>query len=158
MDQTRAYQAGPPPGSAVSHQVVEFVPGDLLLLKSIIDWFSERKYLIFHTTYHLYHSVVIPIGNKEGFFEKGSESTAHRRPETPGLVSTRGLVIATNFLLFAGHETIANLIGTGMYYLMSQPEQMAQLQADSSKFRRPSRNCCAMSVRCLCSPAAPHRM
>ena len=43
------------------------------------------------------------------------------------------IVIATNFLLFAGHETTANLIGTGMYHLMSQPEQMAQLQADPSQ-------------------------
>jgi hypothetical protein len=44
------------------------------------------------------------------------------------------IVIATNFLLFAGHETTANLIGTGMYHLLSQPEQMAQLQADPSRF------------------------
>jgi hypothetical protein len=44
------------------------------------------------------------------------------------------IVIATNFLLFAGHETTANLIGTGMYHLLSQPDQKAQLQADPSRF------------------------
>jgi cytochrome P450 len=53
--------------------------------------------------------------------------------ENGDVLSEDEIVIATNFLLFAGHETTANLIGTGMYYLMSQPEQMAQLQADPSK-------------------------
>lgn len=43
------------------------------------------------------------------------------------------IVIATNFLLFAGHETTTNLIGVGMYHLMQNPEQMALLQADLSK-------------------------
>src|SRR5579885_2435473 len=53
--------------------------------------------------------------------------------ENGDVLSEDEIVIATNFLLFAGHETTANLIGTGMYYLMSQPEQMAQLQADPPK-------------------------
>jgi hypothetical protein len=43
------------------------------------------------------------------------------------------IVIATNFLLFAGHETTANLIAVGMYYLMQHPEQMAQLRDDPAK-------------------------
>ena len=42
------------------------------------------------------------------------------------------IVIATNFLLFAGHETTANLIGVGMYHLMQHPEQMEQLRANPS--------------------------
>src|SRR5579883_1449387 len=53
--------------------------------------------------------------------------------ENGDMLSEDEIVIATNFLLFAGHETTANLIGTGMYYLMSQPEQMEQLRADPSK-------------------------
>jgi cytochrome P450 len=53
--------------------------------------------------------------------------------ENGDVLSEDEIVIATNFLLFAGHETTANLIGTGMYYLMSQPEQMEQLRADPSK-------------------------
>jgi len=52
--------------------------------------------------------------------------------ENGDMLSEDEIVIATNFLLFAGHETTANLIGTGMYYLMSQPEQMEQLRADPS--------------------------
>ena len=43
------------------------------------------------------------------------------------------IVNATNFLLFAGHETTANLIAVGMYYLMQHAEQMAQLRADPAK-------------------------
>ena len=49
------------------------------------------------------------------------------------MLSEDEIIIATNFLLFAGHETTANLIAVGMYYLMQNPEQMAQLQADPSK-------------------------
>jgi cytochrome P450 len=49
------------------------------------------------------------------------------------MLSDDEIVITTNFLLFAGHETTANLIATGMYYLMQNPEQMAQLQADPAK-------------------------
>ena len=53
--------------------------------------------------------------------------------ENGDMLSEDEIVIATNFLLFAGHETTANLIGVGMYYLMQNPEQMAQLQADPKK-------------------------
>lgn len=49
------------------------------------------------------------------------------------MLSEDEIVIATNFLLFAGHETTANLIGVGMYHLLQHPEQMAQLRADASK-------------------------
>jgi cytochrome P450 len=49
------------------------------------------------------------------------------------MLSEDEIIIATNFLLFAGHETTANLIGVGMYYLMKYPEQMEQLRADPSK-------------------------
>jgi cytochrome P450 len=49
------------------------------------------------------------------------------------MLSEDEIVITTNFLLFAGHETTANLIGTGMYHLMQNPGQMAQLRADPSK-------------------------
>lgn len=53
--------------------------------------------------------------------------------ENGDMLSEDEIVIATNFLLFAGHETTANLIGAGMYYLMSQSEQMEQLRADPSR-------------------------
>ncbi len=53
--------------------------------------------------------------------------------ENGDMLSEDEIVIATNFLLFAGHETTANLIAVGMYHLMSNPEQMAQLQADPAK-------------------------
>lgn len=53
--------------------------------------------------------------------------------EQGDMLSEDEIVIATNFLLFAGHETTANLIGTGMYYLMQNPEQMELLRADLSR-------------------------
>src|SRR5581483_10218187 len=53
--------------------------------------------------------------------------------EKGDVLSEDEIVIATNFLLFAGHETTANLIGVGMYYLLKYPEQMEQLRADPSK-------------------------
>ncbi len=43
------------------------------------------------------------------------------------------IVIATNFLLFAGHETTANLISVGLYYLMQNPDQLEQLRTDPSR-------------------------
>src|SRR5579883_1312068 len=49
------------------------------------------------------------------------------------MLSEDEIIIATNFLLFAGHETTANLIATGLYYLLENPEQMEQLRADPSK-------------------------
>ena len=53
--------------------------------------------------------------------------------ENGDMLSVDEIVIATNFLLFAGHETTANLIAAGMYYLLQNPGQMAQLRADPSK-------------------------
>lgn len=53
--------------------------------------------------------------------------------EKGDMLSEDEIVIATNFLLFAGHETTANLIGVGLYYLLQNPEQMEQLRADPSK-------------------------
>src|SRR5258708_2286534 len=53
--------------------------------------------------------------------------------ENGDMLSEDEIVIATNFLLFAGHETTANLIAVGMYYLMQNPDQMAQLRADPYK-------------------------
>jgi cytochrome P450 len=53
--------------------------------------------------------------------------------ENGDMLSEDEIVIATNFLLFAGHETTANLIAVGLYYLLKNPEQMAQLRADPSK-------------------------
>ncbi len=49
------------------------------------------------------------------------------------MLSEEEIVIATNFLLFAGHETTANLIAVGMYHLLQNPEQLAQLCADPTK-------------------------
>ena len=53
--------------------------------------------------------------------------------ENGDMLSEDEIVIATNFLLFAGHETTANLIAVGMYYLMQNPEQMEQLRATPAK-------------------------
>lgn len=53
--------------------------------------------------------------------------------ENGDMLSEDEIVIATNFLLFAGHETTANLIAVGLYYLLQNPEQMAQLRANPSK-------------------------
>ena len=53
--------------------------------------------------------------------------------EQGDMLSEDEIVIATNFLLFAGHETTANLIATGMYHLLQNPEQLAQLRADPTK-------------------------
>jgi cytochrome P450 len=53
--------------------------------------------------------------------------------EQGDMLSEDEIVIATNFLLFAGHETTANLIAVGLYYLMQYPEQMEQLRADPTK-------------------------
>src|SRR5579872_4223554 len=53
--------------------------------------------------------------------------------ENGDMLSEDEIVIATNFLLFAGHETTANLIGVGMYYLLQNPEQMAQLRDNPAK-------------------------
>ncbi len=53
--------------------------------------------------------------------------------ENGDMLSEDEIVIATNFLLFAGHETTANLISVGTYNLLQNPEQLAQLRADPSK-------------------------
>lgn len=53
--------------------------------------------------------------------------------ENGDMLSEDEIVIATNFLLFAGHETTANLIAVGLYYLLQNLEQMAQLRADPAK-------------------------
>ncbi len=53
--------------------------------------------------------------------------------ENGDMLSEDEIVVATNFLLFAGHETTANLIAVGMYYLMQNPEQMEQLRANPAK-------------------------
>ena len=53
--------------------------------------------------------------------------------ENGDILSEDEIVIAANFLLFAGHETTANLIGVGMYYLLHNPEQMRLLQSDPAK-------------------------
>lgn len=53
--------------------------------------------------------------------------------ENGDMLSEDEIVIATNFLLFAGHETTANLISVGTYHLLQNPEQLAQLRADPSK-------------------------
>src|SRR5581483_8333265 len=54
--------------------------------------------------------------------------------EQGDMLSEDEIVIATNFLLFAGHETTANLVSVGMYFLMQNPEQMEQLRANPAKF------------------------
>ncbi len=53
--------------------------------------------------------------------------------ENGDMLSEDEIVIATNFLLFAGHETTANLIAVGMYALLQNPDQLAQLRADPAK-------------------------
>ena len=53
--------------------------------------------------------------------------------ENGDMLSEDEIVIAANFLLFAGHETTANLIAVGMYYLMQNPDQMEQLLSTPAK-------------------------
>ncbi|HEU0001198.1 MAG TPA: cytochrome P450 [Ktedonobacteraceae bacterium] len=53
--------------------------------------------------------------------------------ENGDMLSEDEIVIATNFLLFAGHETTANLIGVGMYHLLQHPEQLTRLRDDPAK-------------------------
>ncbi len=53
--------------------------------------------------------------------------------ENGDMLSEDEIVIATNFLLFAGHETTANLIAVGMMYLMQNPDQLEQLRVNPSK-------------------------
>ncbi|HEY3991397.1 MAG TPA: cytochrome P450 [Ktedonobacteraceae bacterium] len=53
--------------------------------------------------------------------------------ENGDVLSEDEIIISTNFLLFAGHETTANLIAVGMSHLLQHPDQMAQLQADPGK-------------------------
>lgn len=48
-------------------------------------------------------------------------------------LSEEEIIISTNFLLFAGHETTANLIAVGMSLLLQQPEQFERLKADPDK-------------------------
>lgn len=43
------------------------------------------------------------------------------------------IIISTNFLLFAGHETTANLIAVGMSLLLQHPDQLELLRADLGK-------------------------
>jgi cytochrome P450 len=42
------------------------------------------------------------------------------------------LIAMVSLLIFAGHETTSNLIGTGMLMLLDNPEQLAKLKADLS--------------------------
>jgi cytochrome P450 len=53
--------------------------------------------------------------------------------ENGDVLSEDEIIISTNFLLFAGHETTANLIAVGMSHLLQHPDQMEQLRADLSK-------------------------
>lgn len=53
--------------------------------------------------------------------------------ENGDMLNEDEIVIATNFLLFAGHETTANLIAVGMYSLLQHGEQLEQLRTDPSK-------------------------
>jgi cytochrome P450 len=53
--------------------------------------------------------------------------------ENGDVLSEDEIIISTNFLLFAGHETTANLIAVGMSHLLQHPDQMEQLRADPSK-------------------------
>lgn len=53
--------------------------------------------------------------------------------ENGDILSEDEIIIATNFLLFAGHETTANLIGVGLYYLLQNPEQLEQLRTNPTK-------------------------
>ena len=52
--------------------------------------------------------------------------------EAGSMLSEEELIATCILLLFAGHETTANLIGNGLYYLMRFPEQQARLRADPS--------------------------
>lgn len=47
-------------------------------------------------------------------------------------LSERELLAMITLLIFAGHETTSNLIGTGSFMLLDHPEQMEKLKADLS--------------------------
>ncbi len=53
--------------------------------------------------------------------------------ENGDILSEDEIVIATNFLLFAGHETTANLIAVGLYYLLQHHDQLELLRTDPTK-------------------------
>src|SRR5258707_11700055 len=53
--------------------------------------------------------------------------------ENGDILSEDEIAIATNFLLFAGHETTASLIGVGLYAVLPNPEQPAQLRTVPAK-------------------------
>lgn len=53
--------------------------------------------------------------------------------ENGDVLSEDEIIISTNFLLFAGHETTANLIAVGMSHLLQHPDQIEQLRADPGK-------------------------
>lgn len=52
--------------------------------------------------------------------------------EAGSMLSEEELIATCILLLFAGHETTANLIGNGLYYLMRFPEQQARLRNEPS--------------------------
>lgn len=54
---------------------------------------------------------------------------AHDNDET---LDTGELVSMANLILVAGHETVTNLIGNGVYTLLRHPEQFAALREDQS--------------------------
>lgn len=52
--------------------------------------------------------------------------------EQDGQLSEDELLAMMGFLLFAGHETTVNLIGNGLWLLLTHPEQWQQLQREPS--------------------------
>ena len=50
--------------------------------------------------------------------------------ETGNMLSEEELIATCILLLFAGHETTANLLGTGLYYLLAYPDQQQRLRAE----------------------------
>ncbi|GCE15261.1 cytochrome P450 [Tengunoibacter tsumagoiensis] len=59
-------------------------------------------------------------------------STLVQAEENGERLSEQELLIIVTMLLFAGHETTTNLIGNGLYALLSHPDQRALLQQDPS--------------------------
>ena len=86
--------------------------------------------------------------------------------EAEGTVTEDEAVANCVLLLFAGHETTANLIANGLVLLFENPDQLARLRADPALTplaveemlrcpRRRSRRCCAAPAPPASSAASP---
>ena len=60
-----------------------------------------------------------------------------------GTFSVRDAADVGAFLLFAGHETTANMIGLGVLALLEHPDQLPRLYQGKAELANAARSCCA---------------